>query len=85
MSAESLVLHLSRSGELQSFAPSTVPHFDDPVSLVVIGVAVTLWRKCKSNNFCRPIKVSARVTAWRVGDIGRNFYEIQRWHQGGRL
>jgi hypothetical protein len=40
MSAESLVFHLSRSGELRIFDPSSVPHFDDPVPLLAIAVAV---------------------------------------------
>ena len=83
MSAESLVLHLSRSGELRSFAPFPVPHFDGPVPLMVIAIAITLWRQSITNNFYRLIKVSAGVTAWRVGDIRRYFYEIERRHQGG--
>lgn len=29
----------------------------------------TLWRKVKSGTFPRPVKLSARVTAWRVDDI----------------
>jgi hypothetical protein len=85
MSAESLVLHMSRSGELRSFDPSPVTHFYDPVPLVVIAVGTTLWRQCRSNNFPRFIKVSAGVTALRVGDIRRHFYEIEHLHQGGRL
>lgn len=40
MTAESLVLHMSRSGELRIFDPSTVPHFDDPVHLMAIAAAV---------------------------------------------
>ena len=31
--------------------------------------APTLWRKVKEGSFPKPIKLSARVTAWRVGDI----------------
>ena len=31
--------------------------------------ASTLWRKCKANQFPAPIKVSASITAWRVGEI----------------
>lgn len=33
--------------------------------------ASTLWRRCRSNDFPRPIKVSPGVTAWRVGDVRR--------------
>jgi len=29
----------------------------------------TLWRKVRKGEFPAPIKVSAGVTAWRVGDI----------------
>jgi prophage regulatory protein len=29
----------------------------------------TVWRKVRSGEFPSPIKVSAGVTAWRVGDI----------------
>jgi prophage regulatory protein len=29
----------------------------------------TLWRKVKDGSFPAPIKLSARVTAWRVEDI----------------
>lgn len=29
----------------------------------------TLWRKCKAGQFPKPVKLSERVTAWRVGDV----------------
>ncbi len=42
-------------------------------TLITSGVlpfsASTLWRKCRSNQFPAPIRVSAQVTAWRAGDI----------------
>lgn len=31
--------------------------------------APTLWRKVKDGTFPKPVKLSARVTAWRVGDV----------------
>lgn len=31
--------------------------------------APTLWRKVKEGSFPKPIKLSSRVTAWRVGDV----------------
>jgi len=31
--------------------------------------AATLWRKCKTGSFPKPIKLSQRVTAWRVGEV----------------
>lgn len=36
----------------------------------------TLWRKCKSGDFPKPVKLSPRVTAWRVEDI-RNWLDAQ--------
>jgi prophage regulatory protein len=29
----------------------------------------TLWRKVKANEFPHPVKLSARVTAWKVEDV----------------
>jgi prophage regulatory protein len=31
--------------------------------------APTLWRKVKDRTFPAPVKLSERVTAWRVGDV----------------
>jgi prophage regulatory protein len=31
--------------------------------------APTLWRKVKEGTFPKPSKLSARVTAWNVGDV----------------
>lgn len=31
--------------------------------------APTLWRKVKDGTFPKPVKLSARVTAWKVGDV----------------
>lgn len=31
--------------------------------------APTLWRKVKAGTFPKPIKLSERVTAWRVGSV----------------
>lgn len=31
--------------------------------------APTLWRKVKAGTFPKPIKLSQRVTAWRVGSV----------------
>lgn len=31
--------------------------------------APTLWRKVKNGTFPKPVKLSERVTAWKVGDI----------------
>ena len=29
----------------------------------------TLWRKVKAGTFCKPYKLSERVTAWKVGEV----------------
>lgn len=31
--------------------------------------APTLWRKVKAGTFPKPVKLSDRVTAWKVGDV----------------
>lgn len=31
--------------------------------------SATLWRKVKTKNFPSPIKLSERITAWRVEDV----------------
>jgi predicted DNA-binding transcriptional regulator AlpA len=36
---------------------------------VVPVSSATLWRMCKSGKFPKPVKLSARVTAWNVGLI----------------
>jgi prophage regulatory protein len=36
---------------------------------VVPFSSATLWRKCKSGDFPKPVKLSERVTAWRVSDV----------------
>jgi prophage regulatory protein len=43
---------------------------------VVPFSSATLWRKCKAGEFPKPVKLSERVTAWRVGDV-RQFLEAQ--------
>lgn len=36
---------------------------------VVPFSSATLWRKCKAGTFPMPVKLSERVTAWKVGDV----------------
>lgn len=38
--------------------------------------SATLWRKCKSGDFPKPVKLSERVTAWEVGAV-RQWLEAQ--------
>lgn len=49
------------------------------IPAVVPFSSATLWRKCKAGQFPKPVKLSERVTAWRVGDV-RAFLDAQ---QGG--
>jgi len=44
---------------------------------VVPFSSATLWRRCKAGLFPKPVKLSERVTAWRVGDV-REFLDAQR-------
>jgi predicted DNA-binding transcriptional regulator AlpA len=41
--------------------------------LVSLGLipfsASTLWRKVKTGEFPKPIRISSHITAWRMGDI----------------
>ena len=39
------------------------------IPLIVPVSSATLWRKVKAGQFPRPVKLSERVTAWRVEDI----------------
>lgn len=45
--------------------------------------ATTIWRLCRNGKFPRPIKVSAGITAWRVGDIRRYLESISAQHGKG--
>jgi hypothetical protein len=40
----------------------------NPNGIVPVSAA-TLWRKVRNGTFPAPIKLSDRITAWRVGDI----------------
>ncbi len=39
------------------------------IPTIVPFSTATLWRKVKSGDFPQPIKLSERITAWRVEDI----------------
>lgn len=41
----------------------------DLVPAMVPFSAATLWRKVKSGEFPAPVKLSARVTAWRLEEV----------------
>jgi prophage regulatory protein len=46
--------------------------------------APTLWRMVKAGKFPAPIKLSARVTAWRCGEV-RNWMTAQAAAKGRHL
>ena len=46
------------------------------IPAVVPVSSATLWRKCKAGLFPRPVKLSARVSAWNVGAV-RKWLEAQ--------
>ena len=39
------------------------------IPTIVPFSAATLWRKVKAGGFPQPVKLSERVTAWRVEDV----------------
>lgn len=39
------------------------------IPAVVPFSSATLWRKVKAGTFPRPVKLSSRITAWRVEDV----------------
>ena len=71
--------------------PST---FDDLPDLALIQIrplinygvlpysATTIWRKCRIGEFPAPIKISAGITAWRVGDIREYLVSIANTTKG---
>jgi prophage regulatory protein len=44
---------------------------------VVPFSSATLWRRCSQGLFPKPVRLSERVTAWRVGDV-REWLESRR-------
>lgn len=55
------------------------------ISGIVPFSAATLWRKVKSGDFPQPIKLSERITTWRVKDI-RDWMEScnTTWSKGDK-
>lgn len=44
---------------------------------VVPFSGATLWRKVKDGSFPKPVKLSDRITAWRVEDV-RNWMDARK-------
>ncbi len=42
----------------------------------------TFWRRCRNNEFPRPIKVSTGITAWRVGEVRRYLAQVEQNDRG---
>jgi predicted DNA-binding transcriptional regulator AlpA len=41
-----------------------------PQVLQLVGFSArTLWRRCKAETFPQPVKLSARITAWRSEEV----------------
>ncbi|ECV5707817.1 AlpA family phage regulatory protein [Salmonella enterica subsp. enterica] len=41
-----------------------------PQVLQLVGFSArTLWRRCKASTFPQPVKLSARITAWRTEEV----------------
>ena len=60
VSAASTFDNLPASGYIRQ--AQLIPH-------VVPFSSATLWRKCKAGDFVAPVRLSARVTAWNVGQV----------------
>jgi predicted DNA-binding transcriptional regulator AlpA len=53
-----------------SFALPEVGYLRQRELLAIIPIsAATLWRKVREGSFPAPVRLSARVVAWRVGDV----------------
>jgi prophage regulatory protein len=45
------------------------PKADPPIPAIIPAGASTLWRWVNAGTFPKPVKLSERVTAWRVADV----------------
>jgi len=67
--------HSQHSGEVRKAAttfdnlPSTGLIRQPQVLEIVPFSSATLWRRCRSGQFPKPVKLSERITAWRVGEV----------------
>ena len=50
-------------------ADSALVRQSDLIPAVLPFSASSLWRQVRAGTFPKPIKVSPRITAWRVGDV----------------
>jgi predicted DNA-binding transcriptional regulator AlpA len=60
---------MSAANNFSSRPPAGFIRQADLVPGMVPFSAATLWRKVKSGEFPQPVKLSARVTAWRWEDV----------------
>ncbi|NHQ88442.1 AlpA family phage regulatory protein [Iodobacter sp. HSC-16F04] len=63
--------HINSKIPLPSYGSLPVSGFvRQPAVLACVPFsATTLWRKCRAGSFPSPVKLSERVTAWRVEDV----------------
>lgn len=64
---------------INTFTPQSLDRFIRQRQLLEDGYVpfshATLWRKVADRSFPAPVKLSCRVTAWRLADI-------QKWQRG---
>jgi prophage regulatory protein len=83
-------LHHANKHHGEPMQTNTQTHFDDLPDVALIQLrpllnykvlpysATTIWRKCRSNEFPQPIKVSKGVTAWVVSDVRKYLQDISQ-------
>ncbi|MBP9941217.1 MAG: AlpA family phage regulatory protein [Comamonas sp.] len=92
MSLKSIPAQASTPAATSAITPSVFDHLPDSALLREADLvrspkrphamaplpfsAPTLWRKVKAGSFPAPIKLSERVTAWKVGEV-RTWIEAQ--------
>jgi len=80
MPAATQTLEFSQPSRVSSVPPATLPHtgFVREARLLVFlpFSHSTLWRRVAAGTFPTPIKLSERITAWRIEDV-RAWIEAQ--------
>jgi prophage regulatory protein len=73
---ERIALHSNSKGNIPMQDTLTTPSIPEmgfirqpQVLRIASFSATTLWRKCKSGDFPKPVRLSANISAWRVEDV----------------
>lgn len=66
--------------------PKAVP----PIQPLIPISKTVWWAGCKTGRFPKPVKLSARTTAWRASDIAELIEKLSEgaakgWQSGGRV